>query len=158
MQLHLCQYVPNYKQDCLEIFDSNTPKYFAHEERREFADFLENQNPPYYYFVVKEQLGGIVGCGGIKFDLERQVAKLRWDMVQFQHHREGIGSFLTQNRLAIIRQSPEVKQVLLGTSQYSYPFYEKMGFRIYQITEDGIAPGFDEYVMKIELCYAKRQR
>ena len=46
---------------------------------------------------------------------------------------------------------PDIQTVLLGTSQYSYLFYEKMGFATRRITPDGTAPGLDEYIMGLEL-------
>jgi hypothetical protein len=46
---------------CLGIFDSNLPRYFAHEERPEFASFLKASEAEYF---VAEIEGDVVACGG----------------------------------------------------------------------------------------------
>jgi N-acetylglutamate synthase-like GNAT family acetyltransferase len=154
--MRLDEYVPADEQACLAIFDSNTPAFFAVKERETFQRFLRGLAAPYAYFVVRDEQETIVACGGTKLEPANGLAKLRWDMVAGDLHGRKIGSFLTGARLELIRRSREIRTVRLGTSQYSYLFYEKMGFVTLHITPDGIVPGMDEYVMELTLGETKR--
>jgi len=147
----LDEYTPADEQACLALFDSNTPAFFALQERETFQGFLRGLAAPYAYFVVRDEAGMIVACGGIKLEPANGLAKLRWDMVAGALHGRNIGSFLTSSRLELIRQTAEIRAVRLGTSQHSYRFYEKMGFVTLHITPDGILPGMDEYAMELTL-------
>ena len=149
--MKLCEYTPEYEQVCLSIFDGNTPSFFAVQERELFAGYLKKVSPPYFYFLVRDDDETILACGGVNFDAPNHLAYLRWDMVSRDFQRRGVGAFLVLSRLAIICQVPDIQTVLLGTSQYSYRFYERMGFATHRIAPDGIAPGLDEYLMGLEL-------
>jgi N-acetylglutamate synthase-like GNAT family acetyltransferase len=149
--MKLCQYTPANESGCLNIFDSNTPPYFASRERERFVDYLKAVFPPFYYFVVRDDDEAVVACGGMNFDAHERLAKLRWDMVSRDLHHRGVGTFLVRGCLSLICQRPGVQTVSLGTSQYAYRFYEKMGFSTRQINKDRLAPGLDEYLMVLEL-------
>jgi GNAT superfamily N-acetyltransferase len=149
--MKLCKYTPADEQVCLTIFDGNTPPFFAPEERELFAGYLHRVAPPYFYFLVRDDDGSALACGGMNFDTSGGCATLRWDMVAREYHHRGIGAFLVLSRLSLICQVPEIQTVLLGTSQYAQRFYEKMGFASHRITQDGIAPGLDEYIMQMKL-------
>jgi len=107
--MKLCKYSPADELVCLNIFDSNSPPFFAFQERERFADYLKAASPPFYYFVVRE-VETIVACGGMNFDARERSAKLRWDMVSKDFHRQGIGTFLVMGRLYLICQRPGVGQ------------------------------------------------
>jgi N-acetylglutamate synthase-like GNAT family acetyltransferase len=147
----LDEYTHADEADCLAIFDSNTPAFFAPQERETFQRFLQGLAAPYAYFVVRDEAGKTVACGGIKLEPSNGLAKLRWDMVAGALHGRHIGTFLTAGRLALIRRSAEIRTVRLWTSQHSYKFYEKMGFVVLHTTPDGIVPGMDEYAMELTL-------
>ena len=149
--MKLSEYTPGHEGACLSIFDGNTPPFFAVQERELFAGYLKKVSPPYYYFLVRDNDEAVLACGGMNFEAPNHLAYLRWDMVSRDFQRRGAGSFLVLSRLALICQVPDIQTVLLGTSQYSYRFYEKMGFATRRITPDGIAPGLDEYIMGLEL-------
>jgi len=155
--MKLCEYLSENEKDCLAVFDSNTPQYFAVQERETFQGFLNRLTAPYSYFVVRNASEKIVACGGIKLELPNQLAKLRWDMVTGELHRQNIGTFLTLSRLDRICQFPEIQMVSLHTSQHSYLFYEKLGFEVQHIIPDGIVPGMDEYFMELNLDEGRRQ-
>ena len=142
----------------MNIFDENTPPFFAVQEREPFLGYLKRVIPPCFYFLVRDGDEAILACGGIKFDALNHVAHLRWDMVSRDLQRRGVGAYLVLSRLALICQRPEIQTVVLGTSQYSYRFYEKMGFSVRRIAQDGIAPGLDEYSMGLELDGEIRSR
>jgi len=155
--MKLYPYTASEEAGCLAIFDSNTPAFFAVQERETFQAFLRRLAAPYAYYVVRDNDGKIVACGGIKLLKEGRgdraptsgVAHLRWDMVSAALHGRQIGTFLVSSRLALIREQAEIKTVRLWTSQHTHAFYEKMGFVVLSITPDGIVPGMDEYAMEM---------
>jgi RimJ/RimL family protein N-acetyltransferase len=149
--MRLCTYTPAHEPGCLQIFEGNTVPFFAARERASFLDYLKGLKPPCFYFVVQEESEDVLACGGMNFDTPNHLAYLRWDMVSRKHHRQGVGTFLALSRLSLICQRPEIQTVRLGTSQYSWRFYEKLGFSTRQITPNGIAPGLDEYLMDLGL-------
>ena len=155
--MKLCEYIPEDEKDCLAIFDSNTPQYFAPQERQTFQGFLNRLAAPYSYFVIRNAGEKIVACGGIKLEPSNQLAKLRWDMVTAELHHQSIGTFLTLSRLDRICQFSEIQMVSLHTSQHSYQFYEKMGFVVQHIVPNGIVPGMHEYFMELNLDRGRKQ-
>ena len=154
--MKLCEYTSIYEKECLAIFDSNTPQYFAPQECETFQGFLNRLAAPYSYFVIRDAGEKIIACGGIKLEPSNLLAKLRWDMVTAELHHQSIGTFLTLSRLYRICQSSEIRVVSLHTSQHSYQFYEKMGFVVQHIIPEGIVPGMDEYFMKLNLDEDRR--
>lgn len=156
--MKLLEYSPANENDCLSIFDSNVPLFFATEEREKFRSFLHRLTPPYYYFVVHNANEEIVACGGMKLEFSNHSAMLRWDMVTREFHNRSIGTFLTLSRLHLISQYPDFQMVNLHTSQHSYQFYEKTGFVLQNITPNGIAEGIDEYYMELRFSQEKIQK
>ena len=149
MKLH--SYSSAFENDCLSIFDSNVPMFFASEERETFLGFLRRQFHPYYYFVVSDDSEKVIACGGMKLNSANHSAMLRWGMVSVKTQKQGIGTFLLLNRLHLLARNPEVQMVNIGTSQYTYKFYEKMGFTLRHVTQNGIALGMDEYYLELKL-------
>ncbi|MCQ9641501.1 hypothetical protein MP478_19135 [Chryseobacterium sp. WG14] len=64
--MQITKYIPSFRENCIEIFKSNQPQYFAVEELRLFENFLDYEIEENYY-VIKTN-GLLVGCGGIFFD------------------------------------------------------------------------------------------
>ncbi len=147
MPLTLRPYQSNDKDACLALFTSNTPLFFAPFELAEYRDFLEKNAFP--YFVVENQQGEIVACGG--YILEEESAILCWGMVAQKQHRQGIGTFLLNARLQQIRQNTAIGRVIIHTSQYSTGFFEQAGFVTREVLENGFAPGLHSYTMELEL-------
>lgn len=123
-----------------DLLSRNIPKYFAHEEAEQFTQYLENEIED--YFVV-EMKGNIVGAGGINYIPTQQMARLSWDFIHPDYHRQGIGKWLVNHRIAQIKKYPEIKKVEVRTSQLAFSFYEKAGFVITQTKKNFWAPGFD---------------
>ena len=108
------------KQACLEIFDSNTPKFFGIDERSEFLGFLTKQTCP--YFIV-EQGKTIIACGSYGIHTESNEVVLAWGMVHHNLHKKDVGSFLLKERLKIIFQEHPTMRVTIDTSQHSQSFF-----------------------------------
>jgi len=155
--MNLQPYSHAFEKDCLSIFESNVPAYFASQEREAFRGFLNRQVHPYYYFVVYGEFEKIVACGGMKLEPDNHSAMLRWDMVASDFQKQGIGTFLTLSRLHLLSQNPDIQMVNVYTSQYTYQFYKKFGFILQHVVPNGIIEGMDEYYMELNLSQEKIQ-
>lgn len=144
-------YAPDDLENCLVLFDSNTPRYFVESERSDFEQFLTHLDCPYF---VLEHEGAIIGCGGYVVTVDQHAARLRWGMVRVDSHRNGLGRFLLLFRLREIGKLGHIQLVHLQTSQHSAPFFEKQGFKTVAVVQDGFTAGMDkvEMVKKLTVC------
>ncbi|MTI17329.1 GNAT family N-acetyltransferase [Rhodobacteraceae bacterium RKSG542] len=128
--------------DCIELFRSNMPKYFADHELSEFVAFLKAVHDPYYTIL---EGGRPVACGG--FFRKGDSYGFMWGMVGYDYQGIGYGRALVQHRLdEIYRLDPNAK-VTIDTSQHTRGFYELMGFKVVRVTPNGYAPGLDKIDM-----------
>lgn len=143
--MKLRPYFPSDKNTCLAIFESNLGQYFAEYEREEFSVYLDEKCAENYW--VLEDNNEIVGCGGIYENFKENCVGLAWGMVHNNHHKKGYGAFLTKFRVEkmITNYPTHIKQ--LATSQHTFSFYEKMGFKVTKITENGFGKCIDRYDM-----------
>ncbi|MDP9759631.1 MULTISPECIES: GNAT family N-acetyltransferase [Agrobacterium] len=136
---------------CLAIFDGNVPTFFSQDERVEFAQFLDDLGSSTSSYLVITLHGRIVACGGLSIGPTPTIASLSWGMVDPAHHRQGLGTRLTYERLKLARSSAEIAEVVLATSQHTSRFYERHGFRVVETTPNGFAAGLDRYDMTLRL-------
>ncbi len=141
-------YLPADKADCLDLFDRNTPQYFGPAERPDFENFLKQQPCP--FFVVEAQ-GTVIACGGYGTDPQSGKIVLAWGMVRGDRHRQGVGTFLLQERLKVIFHENPTAQVSINTSQHSQSFFARFGFIVTKTTPDYYAPGLHRVDMELEL-------
>jgi ribosomal-protein-alanine N-acetyltransferase len=146
--LKLRPYTPEDKHALVALFDENRSPFFASYERDEFCEFLDQPEGNYH---VAERDPHIVGCGGWTIYPNPTTAILTWYVVARAAQRQGIGRALIEKCLQEIRAHPNLDKVILDTSQYSFPFFEKFGFGITEIKRDGTAPGLDTYWMAMPL-------
>lgn len=133
---------------CEKIFDSNTPIFFAEEERIEFTEFLTGLPGPY---LVLEEHGEIVACGGwANSRTTPNEIVLCWGMVRQDRHKQGLGIRLMQARLAQIFANHPSAGVALTTSQHSAGFFARYGFQPVRTQKDGYAPGIDLVEMTLQ--------
>lgn len=130
----------------IEIFQQNTPKFFALEEQTDLEQFLEKNGENYWLI---EQGGVIAGCGGIVFSEDQQIGRIAWDFFSPNFQGKGLGRQLTTFRLAEIRKQASVQRIIVRTSQLAHSFYAKFGFEIEKIEEDYWAPGLHLYDMQM---------
>ncbi|MHB1059905.1 MAG: GNAT family N-acetyltransferase [Rhodanobacter sp.] len=149
MSLDARSYSSADRASCLAIFDSNVPESFTVTERAEFAAFLDKLPGP--YLVVVDESGRSVACGGYAVNPGTTCADLCWGMVVRDRQREGIGRFLTDVRLQRIKADSSVTEVLLRTSHDTSSFYERIGFVVEAVRQNGIAPGLHLCTMRLQL-------
>ena len=135
------------KSALLRLINLNTPKYFAVNEKVDFEHYLENERELYFVLIVETK---IVGCGGINFEEEESIGIISWDMIHPEFHGKGFGKQLLDYRLAELNSKKSVKKIIVRTSQLTYRFYEKAGFKIVEIIPNYWAEGFDLYSMEMQ--------
>ena len=136
---------------CVNIFKSNIPEYFAKDELSDFQDYIKNISKTKdgwtdsFYILKRDKK--IVGCAGLGLNKSKKIATLSWGMVDKNYHRNGIGTQLTNYRLNLLQSYKLDLKIRLDTSQHSYLFYEKFGFKIEDIEKDGYEKGMHKYNM-----------
>lgn len=137
-------YAPADRDACLALFDGNVPRYFDPDERAGFAAFLDALPGP---FLVADDGGRVVACGGWAVEADTGDVALCWGIVDAARHREGIGDRLTRARLRdALAGAP--RAVVIRTSQHTQGFYERLGFAVARVVPDGHAPGIDFVEMR----------
>lgn len=132
------------RKDCIAIFHSNLPQYFDSSELPAFEAFLQQ---PMGDYLVAEQNGALVGCGGCY--VRDGKGRLSWGMISRGHHRAGIGKMLLVWRVNHLFHMPDVTEIAIDTSQHTAGFFAHHGFRTMQQTTNGIGPGIDLVTMSL---------
>ncbi len=142
------------KKALMEAFKTNVPTFFTIDEVGDFERFLnrfenpdEQNNPPFY---TVELDGTPIGCGGFTYREEANAVVFVWGLVHNSHHKKGYGELLLRYRLKQIKLAYPDKQIILDTTQHSYSFFEKYGFKTIKITEDFYAEGMHRYDMILQ--------
>ncbi|MBP7272941.1 MAG: GNAT family N-acetyltransferase [Saprospiraceae bacterium] len=145
MPIHIRPFQSTDTQRIITLFQLNVPKYFALEEEADLQRYLSTSIDLYF---VAECAGLIVGCGGINRLQEATVGCLSWDIMHPEWQGKGIGKALVQHRLQVLKSMSGIKKIMVRTAQFTYPFYEKCGFRVVEIVKDYWATGYDLYAME----------
>lgn len=148
------QYQEKYKSECLTAFKSNVPDFFATGEIGQFENWLElvvdERNSNRYYYNVFVIQGQVIGCGGFLFEESKNEVFLTWGLIHRDYQRKGYGVQLLYYRLKQITQLYPIASILIDTTQYSYPFFEKYGFKVTTIINDYYSKGLHRYDMMLE--------
>ena len=94
----LRNYIDEYRSSCINILESNTPRYFAPLDREDFLAFLDA--PSGIYSVLEDHESVIVGCGGISTRKQGEEGILTWGMIHATRQRQSGESMLRRSRLA----------------------------------------------------------
>lgn len=137
-------------QACLDIFDGNTPRFFSLVEREDFESFLLNYAVAWNYLIIEDN-GSIVACGGYNYDNDSKSVSFCWGMVAKHLHGTGLGKMLTVARLKTASAMPAVTKIRLDTSQHTQGFYAQFGFVPERIILQGYGPGLDRWEMALNL-------
>jgi predicted GNAT family N-acyltransferase len=136
------------KAACMDLFMSNTPRYFGVEEAEDFRKFLD---APVCDFFVVTQNDELVACGGHGYHDKKDAFVLAWGMVRADLHKHGLGKFLLAERLKRIYKDSGESLVKIETSQHSRGFFERFGFVVTNTIENYFAPGIDRVDMELRL-------
>ncbi|HSB54348.1 MAG TPA: GNAT family N-acetyltransferase [Gemmatimonadales bacterium] len=131
-------YQPGDRTACLQLFDANSPAYFAPNERDEYAAFLETA--PGMYELCRRG-DRIVGAFGVQ-PAGASDAHLRWILLAPDAQGQGIGTAIMR-RVAELARAQGRPLVRIAASQKSAPFFTRFGASITTSTRDGWGPGMD---------------
>jgi ribosomal-protein-alanine N-acetyltransferase len=101
------------------------------------------------FFVVIAD-GIVVGCGGFGDKDNTGNITLAWGLVHKDYHKTGLGELLLLHRLEQIKLLYPSKPVGVDTTQFSYGFFERFGFKTTKITNDFYEKGMHRYDMIYE--------
>ena len=133
----------------VELVRLNTPKYFDPTEETDYLQYLSQEAEHYY---VVEQDDQVIGGGGFNLGFDQgKTARISWDVIHPDFHGKGIGRELTQFRIRAIKKYPEVKRIVVRTTQLVHEFYTKAGFQLVEVVKDFWAKGFDLYLMDMKV-------
>ena len=139
------KYCSDYFKNCVSIFKTNTPDFFDYSEQQLFKNYLLEKNIQYY--VLFNDDNHIVASGGYGYNYKSNNVDLTWGMVDRNYHKNGFGRRLTEFRIQKITTIYPELDILLNTTQNTFKFYEKFGFKITKITKDYYGLGLDRYDM-----------
>jgi hypothetical protein len=130
---------------CVEIFQSNAPDFFDHDELAEFQTFLSHPNSEFFVVVIDD---AVRACGG--HYKKGSEGWLCWGMVHRNLHGKRIGRELLVERLRRLFSDQAVSTVSINTSQHSRPFFEHFRFTIVGAAiPNGFGKGMDCITMAL---------
>ena len=105
-----------------------------------------------YSIVFKDDV--IVGCGGIALNQPTKYTNqphviMTWGMVDNKHHKAGFGKVLLLHRIEQAKKLYPGITIALGTTQHTFQFFEKYGFKTVVFEKDHWAKGLDLYQMEL---------
>ncbi|NQZ79701.1 MAG: GNAT family N-acetyltransferase [Colwellia sp.] len=115
-------YSSNDRESCMSIFDANCPKYFATNERSDYAQFLDSMPEEYDVFLSS---GVIVGAFGL-IGNDSEYKSINWILISPDSQGLGIGSIFMKRAISLANNA-EIKHIKIAASHLSAPFFSKYG-------------------------------
>lgn len=143
-------YTPAFKPSVIEIFYSNTPRYFNVGDIDSLTFFLDNQADSNYLMVLKDE--EVVGCGGYYVKQDQKYYGLAW--VMFKRFSLGASAFIKLSTLFFDELIYRIKHealpydIVINTTQLMENNFKKFGFTTQEKLVNGFGPGLDHLVMK----------
>ena len=135
------------KPSIINLLRLNTPHYFSLTEEQDLEYYLDYKIDSYFVIEIDHK---IVGCGGFNLAENASIGKLSWDILHPEFQNKGLGTKLVEYRIQLLKNLPSIKTISVRTSQLTYKFYEKSGFKLIEIKENYWAEGFHLYTMILE--------
>ncbi len=150
-------YLPSDELSVRELLLSNISNgYFVLEDMNMLSNWIAAQNkgiPAYppsvadYFFVLETDK--IIGSAGFYVLAEEKRTHFTWGMVDGGLHNKGYGKLLFQHRVDKAKELYPGYKITLGTSQYTFKYYEKFGMKVESITPNGFGNNYDKYFMSL---------
>lgn len=119
------EFDPDDLDACVEVWASNQPDSISAADRESFIDFLRAGTT---YFLVVEDAGDVIACGGIEMVGDPDSATLVHTMVHREYQRRGYGSALLAAQLSLLEDEGRSIDLWIRTDEESAGFYERLGF------------------------------
>ena len=156
--MHIRTYEANYREACLAIFASNTPPDFDVSEypfldnwltKKGQCELCYESNAAETFFVLEIE-NKVLACGGYYIPKNEKRANMVWGMVHQAAHLKGVGKHLLLFRVHEIRRQYPLHSISLDTSQHTFGFFERLGFKTIKQTENAYGEGLHRYDMILE--------
>jgi hypothetical protein len=148
------EYAVEDRTACLALFDSNSPEFFAPDERAEYVAFLDRL--PCRYLVMTASQQQVIAAGGYYLTEEPGLGALAWGVVARSWHHRGVGRELLGVRLSHLRAGGALA-ARVRTSQRTRKFFERSGFHLVRVVESGFAPAIDLVELRLHLHSGERR-
>ena len=132
------------RDGCLAIFDENCPEFFAPNERREYAAFLDQDPDGYWVCLLEEHIAGAFGLRNV----DEHTAVLNWILLARTSQGRGLGGGILKQALQTTRSSGR-SLLRISASQRSAPFFAKFGAIELSRREHGWGPGMHRVELRI---------
>ena len=96
LYMRIESYHKEHFETCMQIIQSNTPKYILPIEHLDFKKYLLKEDKTYFVFFKNNNL---VACGGYCLNETKTKAGLCWGLVHRKYHKQGYGSRSLKYRL-----------------------------------------------------------
>ncbi len=135
---------------CEEIYRLNEVKHFPGGFLEKFVSALKS---PRHVFLVAEVDGRVRAVAGFSMpaNLSHCITWLAFGMVHPESKGVGLGTTLLLSRLAALPQSHTPCTVVMTSVGGSNTFYERFGFRYFQVPPKFNEYGFDHYRVHLSL-------
>ena len=128
-------YDSKYFENCIEIIQSNTPKYIDQSEHSDYRDYLLKDDKT--YFVLFNDFN-LVACGGYGLNKSETKAGLAWGLVNSKYHNRRYGSELLKYRIEHIKNNFSGVDIYLDTSQKTYKFLKSLDLLLKKLQQMGM--------------------
>ena len=134
------------KSECLDVAKSNIPYYFSEDDFIEFEKWFNNQDCKNLYVLIIENK--VIGIGG--FYYQNNQARLIYGLIHKNYHKQNYGSLLIEHRIKKIKEINSSIDISLETTEKTYKFFEKFGFKTTSITPKFYYGIFDKHEMVLK--------
>ncbi|MDX1651571.1 MAG: GNAT family N-acetyltransferase [Brumimicrobium sp.] len=133
----------------IAVLRKNTPLYFDPSEEPDYREYHAHETERYF---VMEYGNAIIGAGGYNTGFENgSQVRISWDLIDPDFQGRGFGKILLEHRISEISKIQGVQTTVVRTSQKTYLFYEKTGFKLYRIVPDYWSKNFDLYELHLNI-------
>jgi len=138
------------KQNILEIFKSNCPKYFDIKDATDLVDFLDNYADNNFKVLISDNQ--IIGCGGHYVKHPDKHFGIAW--VMFRRFAIGHSNFFKiathffNHILTNIQNEKLDYDIVINTTQLLEKIFNKFEFQTVKIINNGFGENLDHYVMR----------
>ncbi|NOG45856.1 MAG: GNAT family N-acetyltransferase [Calditrichaeota bacterium] len=140
------KYNENDKLELIRIFKRNTPKFFDIKETDDFIEYLDLDGENYFVIEIENK---IVGGIGVQIENQHKIGRITWIFFHPDYSGKGLGKFSVEHCLGLFSKNPNIKKVIVTTSQLAYKFFEKFNF-IHTNTEKNYwGKGLHLYTMEL---------
>jgi histone deacetylase complex regulatory component SIN3 len=150
MTTEIRTYTLSDKDNILEIFKSNCPKYFDINDLTDLNYFLENYADENFKVLLSNN--NVIGCGGHYVKHSDKIFGIAW--VMFRRFAMGHSNFLKMateffnHILTNIKNEKLDYDILINTTQLMEKTFKKFDFITEKIHPNGFGENLDHYVMR----------